>query len=229
MTTRFFPQNREDDDLEQRNGIFWDAMIGHIRRDGFSRPPARVLDIGCHRGGLLAQVAELWRPHTLVGIEPIEAARSRALLRLQSLAPNVVLLDPAEWSALADRSIDLIVCHEVLFLIPDLQGWILQIARVLSPHGRAYLAAGCHGENPLWAEWRAGLEEAGISTFTHAPLHVMALASRSGLRPAVRPLRDNGWALHDPLAPSPFTFPTVQSLLDHQFRHKLLFRLARTE
>jgi SAM-dependent methyltransferase len=225
MRSSFFQDPTEDDELEPRNEVFWSALVDRIRSDGFVRPPRHVLDIGCHRGGLLARIAELWKPDELVGVEPIESARTRARLRLQTAAPSVLLLDVDEWRRVADGSIDLVVSHEVLFLVPDIEALVAHVGRVLAPQGRAYIAAGCHAENPVWPAWRERLEAMGHRTFSHSPMDVMASAGRSGLIPSVRPLREGGWATHDPRGD--FAFPTVGALLDHQFKHKLLFRLVR--
>jgi len=226
MTSGFFPDHVDEDDLETRNEVFWAAMIDQIRRDGFVQPPRRVLDVGCHRGGLLANIAKRWNPDELIGLEPIEEARDRARFRLAALTRKVVLLHPTEWQRISEGAVDLVVCHEVLFLLPDLDAFVEQLARVLSPNGRAYIAAGCHAENPIWASWRPQLEAMGHRTFDHEPMALMASAARRQLLPSVRPLRDNGWATHDP-SRGTFVFPTVTALLDHQFRHKLLFRLVR--
>ena len=227
MGTGFFRDPAEEDDLEPRSEVFWTALLDRVRADGFVRPPRRVLDVGCHRGGLLARIAHAWGPLELLGIEPNEAARARARLRLRTLAGTVTLLHPSEWHMVADAGIDLVVCHEVLYLISDLDIFARNIARVLAPSGRAYVAAGCHTENPVWPAWRSQLEQSGIRTFDHAPMDFMAAAAREGLLPSVRPLRDPGWATHDPNLGG-FSFPSVAALLDHQFRHKLLFRLARS-
>lgn len=225
MRSSFFSVPTEDDDLELRNEVFWGALVDRIRSDGFPQAPHRVLDIGCHRGGLLAKIAGHWAPKALFGVEPIESARIRAHLRLQTAAPTVVLVDPNEWHRIPDGAIDLVVSHEILFLVPDLGELVGQIARVLAPQGRAYIAAGCHAENPIWPQWRARLIAMGHRVFDHQPMDLMASAGRHGLIPSVRPLRDGGWATHDPVGE--FKFPTVQALFEHQFRHKLLFRFAR--
>lgn len=226
MGSGFFRDSADEDDLELRNDVFWTAMIDHVRRDGFPRPPRRILDVGCHRGGLLARVAQCWGPEAMFGIEPNEAARARARLRLKTLAASVSVLDPSEWHHVPECGIDLVLCHEVLFLLSDLDVFVKQLARVLAPSGRAYVATGCHLENPVWPSWREELERSGQRTFDHAPLDFMAAAGRHGFLPSVRPLREPGWATHDPGQPG-FTFPSVTALLDHQFRHKLLFRLVR--
>ncbi len=226
MASRFFANPADEEDLEARNEVFWNAMIDRIREDSWREVPHSVLDVGCHRGGLLARLAARWAPETLIGIEPLEAARTRARLRLGTAAAHVLLLDPSEWHRVPARSVDLIVSHEVLCLLPDLEEFVGHLVRVLAPHGRAYLAAGCHAENPVWADWRPRLEAMGHRTFTHTPMALMAAAGRHGLLPGVRPLRERGWAIHDPTC-GDFTFPSVAALIDHQFRHKLLFRLVR--
>jgi len=225
MGLGFVPGGVDEDDLELRNEVFWTAMIDQIRRDGFPEPPRRIMDVGCHRGGLLARIAQCWGPSELFGVEPNDAARARARLRLKTLADNVVMLDPSQWHLVPDAGIDLVVCHEVLFLLPDLDSLAIQLARVLCGNGRAYVAAGCHTENPVWPAWRSQLEAMGQRIFDHAPIDFLAAAGRHGLLPSVRPLRESGWATHDPTEGG-FTFPSVEALLDHQFRYKLLFRLT---
>lgn len=222
----FFETAEEDDALEERNAAFWDAMLDHIRRDGFGTLPRTVLDVGCHRGGLLARIAALWGADELIGIEPIQPARSRAQLRLASVAAKARLLSPEQWPSIVGHTVDLAVCHEVLFMIPSLEDFVGHLDRVLTKQGRAYIVTGCHAENPIWPAWKLALEADGTQVFTHAPIAFMAIASQRGFLASVRPLRDSGWATHNPMESS-FTFPTVTSLLDHQFRHKLLFRLVR--
>jgi SAM-dependent methyltransferase len=222
----FFADSGDDDLLEFRNHVFWEAMLDNMRLDGFTRVPQKVLDIGCHRGGLLARIAQTWGSNELWGIEPISAARARAQLRLASLAKSVRMLTPEQWKLVPDRTIDLVVCHETLFMLDDLNSLVGHIARVLAPGGRAYIVAGCHAENPVWLAWRDALELEGKTVFTHEPIALMSAAGSHGLVPAVRPLRTNGWATYDP-NDSLFAFSSVGALLDHQFRHKLLFRLGQ--
>lgn len=227
VESSFFADSGDDDLLEFRNHVFWEAMLDNIRRDGFVRPPQRVLDIGCHRGGLLARIAELWGAQDLWGIEPIGAARARAQLRLATLAGSVRMLSPEQWKLVPDRAMDLIVCHEVLFVVQDLDAMTANIARTLAPGGRAYVVSGCHAENPTWLTWRATFERDNKQVYTHEPLAFMKAAGVHGLVPAVRPLRESGWATYDP-TDGVFGYPSVGALLDHQFRHKLLFRLTQT-
>jgi len=228
IRTHFF-DHEEDRRLDERNVHFWRALVGHVQADGSVSAGATLLDIGCHRGGLLELLHERLKPAKLIGLEPLTSARRAAAQRLARLTAEVKLLGSKGWSELPDAGVDLVVGCEVLQYISDATGLMAEIRRALAPGRFAYLVLGCHTENPLWADWKRELEELGHSVYDHAPLDLMAAGASAGLTPSVRPLRDTGWAYHDPSVPGAFSYPSVGALLDHQFRHKLLFRFERRE
>lgn len=225
----YFFDHEEDRRLDERNVHFWRALVGHVQADRSVSPGAILLDIGCHRGGLLELMHERLKPAKLIGLEPLTSARRAAAQRLARFTAEVKLLGSEGWSELPDASVDLVIGHEVLQYISDAVGLMAEIRRALAPGRFAYLVLGCHTENPLWADWKRELEQLGHRVYDHAPLDLMAAGARAGLTPSVRPLRDSGWAYHDPSAPGSFSYPSVGALLDHQFRHKLLFRFERRE
>lgn len=226
--TTFLASPDDDHALEESNNDFWDALIAHIRSDGFPHVPQVALDVGSHRGGLLERLARLWRISTLIGIEPVAPLRKRAELRLRGQASRVSMLSPAEWSAVPVRSVDLLLAFESLQFIGALEEFVNNMDRVLSNDGRAYVVLGCHAENPVWPRWKADLEALGHQVYTHEPLKLMSLAAERGLLPSVRPLRNEGWITHDPRS-SEFGFPSAEAMLNHHFRHKLLFRFRRRQ
>ena len=136
------------------------------------------------------------------------------------------MLDPSEWRRVPASTVDLLIAFESFHLIDDLEVVFAEVARVLAATGRAYVVLGCHAENPVWATWKPQLEAMGHVTATHRPLDLMKAGARHGLLPSVRPLRDDGWVTHNPLEPS-FTFSSVEEMLAHHFKHKLLFRFVR--
>lgn len=226
MQPGFFFSSEEDSQLEETNAVFWDCLLGHIRDDRQDAPPRSVLDIGSHRGGLLARLAKEWQPQRVWGIEPLSSARTTAMARLQGCAPDLQLLDPADWPRVPVGAFDLITCHEVLYLEPDLKVFMARLQSVLTRTGRAYLVLGCHAENPVWATWKPQLEALGHRVHDHFPLDILAAGAAQGLRPALRSLRQSGWISHDPRQ-SGFSFPSASAMLEHHFKHKLVFRFIR--
>lgn len=224
----FFESAEEDEQLEEVNQVFWRSLLGHVRAEMDRAEVSSILDVGCHQGGLLELFARHFRPRRLVGLEPLEKARQRARFRLSGLAPDVRLLSPSQWSAVPAGSVDLVLCHEVLHLVADLDAFMQQVVRVLRPGGCTYVVLGSHTENPLWAEWKSRLVECGHEVCDHAPIEILAAASRAGLRAAVRPLRRDGWVFYDPLA-AEYHYPSAEAMFDHHYLHKLLFRLHRLQ
>jgi SAM-dependent methyltransferase len=218
----FFEDPKHDDELPVVNEAFWSALIGHIERDG-TLPPSAILDVGCHTGGLLAALWNRFAPARLYGIEPLAKARSAAS-RLLAGAATVTLLHPSEWDLIPSGGIDLVVSHEMLYLEPSLPEFMDRVRRVLAADGVSYVVLGCHSENPLWESWKAPLVAAGHRVYDHAPLQIMEAAAHVGLVPSVQPLRRSGWVTYDPLN-ADFRYPTVRSMFEHHYLHKLLFRL----
>lgn len=173
-------------------------------------------------------LARHFQPERLFGLEPLAGARERARFRLKGNAAEVQILDSARWPIVPSRGIDLAVAHEVLHLIADLSSFMTSLARVVRPGGRAFLVLGCHTENPLWGRWKQQLLDLGHEVFDHSPLDILRQASSAGFHTSVRPLRRDGWVIYDPLS-AEFQYASVAEMLDHQYRHKLLFRLVRRE
>jgi SAM-dependent methyltransferase len=222
----FFLNRADEESLAEANQLFWDALLRHITADLQGRQICSVLDVGCHQGGLLLLLSRQIKCSQLWGIEPIAPARAIASHRLLDAGLEPVLLDVDQWCAIPSAGVDLIVCHEVLYLVSDLKRLMDDFRRVLRPGAAAYVVLGCHGENPVWEDWSRSLAEEGHATYTYKPLEIMAAASDAKLSPSVRPLRRDGWINYDPTV-AQFKFSNLATMLDHHYRHKLLFRLQR--
>lgn len=225
MTGRrtFFPSEADDAALEDINTVFWQSLVDHIDSDYAETPIGTMVDVGCHRGGFLYRAAAHWKCDHVFGIEPLEAARTMAERRLEMAGIGAMLLPPESWNLIPRDAADLVVGQEVLYLIDDLEPFFAHVARVLRPRRRAYFTLGSHTDNPLWPEWSAILRGMGVAVHDRAPLDIMRTAEAAGLRPAVRPLRRDGWIIHAPLQ-ARFPVPNVAALCDHHYKHKLLFR-----
>ena len=219
----FFGDPALDTSLPAANEAFWAALIGIIDGDALSAPRA-ILDVGCHSGGLLDALTRRFTPARIFGIEPLDWARAAASRRLASVAAAVTLLDVSQWDQVPNGAIDLVTSHEVLYLEPDVPGFMRNVHRVLALDGHAYVVLGCHAENPLWHEWKSRLIAAGRTTYDHVPLDIMEAAAAAGLSASVQPLRRVGWITYDPRR-AEFPYPDVRTMFDHHYRHKLVFRL----
>jgi len=211
--------------LEQVNQIFWLSLLEHVQAEVRGQANS-ILDVGCHDGGLLVRLAALLHPKKLIGIEPETHSRERALFRLHKLAPSVAVLPPERWSTIATSSVDIVTCHEVLHLVEDLSGLFEQVSRSLKTHGTAFIVSGCHTENPVWPRWSAQLRTEGKVVFNRSPFDILRAGINAGLHASLRPLRRDGWVIYDPDRAS-FTYSSVVELLEHHYRHKLLFRFVK--
>lgn len=201
-------------------------MLGHVEADRVTEPGCTMLDWGCHRGGLLCLAARTFRPSKVYGIEPLLEARRFAESALRQQSVDSTILAPEGISTVGAGTVDVVLSHEVFYLFEDLDLAMREINRLLSPGGSAYIVLGCHTENPVWPAWRSELEDLGHKVFDHSPLDLLRAGADAGLSPSLRPLRTSGWVHYNPRQPG-FNFPTASVLLDHQFKHKLLFRFVR--
>lgn len=226
LSISFFGSATQDERLEELNLEFWRSLLRHVSAECSAAEVRTILDVGCHRGGMLELFAQQLHPERIVGIEPIAAARRHALMRLRTRAPDVQILDTTDWHRVSAASVDIALSHEMLYLIADIPMLMNHLAHVLRPGGRAFVVFGCHTENPLWARWKQEIAKFGHETFDHSPLDVLRCAAAAGMHTSVRPLRRDGWVIHDPMTATD-TYATVSEMFDHHYRHKLCFRLVR--
>jgi SAM-dependent methyltransferase len=221
--TSFFADGALDDSLPSANATFWASLIGHVEDAGIERPSA-ILDVGCHSGGLLEILGKRFPTARLFGIEPIEALRAAAAARLAGEGAEATILGSEGWGNVEAGSIDLLVCHEVLYLVPDLGVVMRQVRRVLSATGQGFIVLGCHAENPIWTTWRRHFEAQGVPVYDHRPFDILVASAEAGLSAQVQPLRRSGWVRYDPVD-ADFPFPDAQAMFEHHYRHKLIFRV----
>jgi SAM-dependent methyltransferase len=135
---------REAWEARARAWIAWVRKPGHDSYDRYHRdqflpllppPGRRTLDVGCGEGRLTRHLASLG--HRIVGVDAsptlIDAARE--------LAPEMELrVASASKMPFADASFDQVVSFMCLHDVDDLDGAVVEIARVLEPGGAACVA-----------------------------------------------------------------------------------------
>ncbi|NIO07358.1 MAG: methyltransferase domain-containing protein [Deltaproteobacteria bacterium] len=120
------------------------AGVGNPHRIGPIHPGETVLDIGCGAGMDLLIAARRTGPKgKAIGVDMTPAMRERAkaaaikagLWQNVDIRPGTAEALPAE-----DASIDVVISNGVINLSPDKDRAFREIARVLKPGGRLYLA-----------------------------------------------------------------------------------------
>lgn len=105
------------------------------------RPGERVLDLGCGAGRFVASLQAAGADP--VGVDVAEAALERA--RRVAPGADLRLLEPDGSVPLEHASVDLVWCSEVLEHVADVARTLLEVRRVLRPHGRLLATVPYHG------------------------------------------------------------------------------------
>jgi SAM-dependent methyltransferase len=124
------------------------ATVARIRQEIGPLRVRTILDVGCSTGFNSLALQEAFPGAEVTGVEPEEAALdvARAMAEGWPGRSPVFLQGVGERLPLADRSVDLVVCHTVLEHVFDVDRSVAEIARVLAPGGAAHVEA----PNYLW-------------------------------------------------------------------------------
>lgn len=195
-----------------RRYVLLEALVELERLLG--RPGERftcVADVGCGRGLALPFLADRFRPHLLIGIDvdPEMIAGARGNAAGHSSRTDLRIGD-ARQLELADGSVDLLLCHQLLHHVREQRRVLAEFHRVLCPGGALLLAESCESfvslpwvrllfRHPMDAQRTAdqylalvrdaGFELSAVSTpdpwWSRRDLGLVAGRSESGARPLV--------------------------------------------
>jgi ubiquinone/menaquinone biosynthesis C-methylase UbiE len=171
-----FPAGVEPFSLVPRAGL--DRVLAQLRLE----PRHRLLDVCCGRGGIGLWFASVSGAR-LTGVDfsprAIAEASRRAGLFVHRPQASFIVADATDTS-LPAKTVDAIMCIDALQLIPDKNGLMREIARVLRPGGRAVITT--------WE--RRGSEPADLPP-GYSIADAGALAEAAGLRVLAREEHDD--------------------------------------
>jgi SAM-dependent methyltransferase len=107
---------------------------------------ARVLDVGCGTGELVARLGQLYGDARIDGVDLDEAhlARARQLCAPMGERAHFARGDAFALAA-ADQSYDLTVCRHVVQAVPEVPRLVAELTRVTRPGGRVHVLAEDYG------------------------------------------------------------------------------------
>jgi cyclopropane fatty-acyl-phospholipid synthase-like methyltransferase len=127
-----------DESLDPRSPDFLLDMGASLLTAG-----SRLLDIGCRDARHLIPLVER-TGCTGVGIDPVarNLERARAAVSAAGLDHRIEIRNGVmEHTGEPDDSIDLVWCRDVLEVVPDLEGGMKEVSRILKPGGAALIYA----------------------------------------------------------------------------------------
>ena len=144
----------EDASMQEEHRFVWDAMLKTIDVD---LSGAKVLDVGCNRGGFLRLLADTRDIAQGWGYDraPGAVADATSMGGDRPLTFAVADTVPAGWTGF-----DVAFSHEVLYLIDDLSAHADAIFEALTPGGVYFAVEGVHSASPVMAAWHAEAKKA---------------------------------------------------------------------
>lgn len=153
---------------------FSDAKLAHLKEDLDLKPGAKILDVGCGRGKLVALLRK--KGYDAVGVDPTEEF-------VKAAGSKYVFVAPAEKLPCGDETFDAVICAYVLewlWTSPVLLGKaLLEMMRVVKIGGvvfisvlrpdsiQAYYNTGVPAA-PWWFEWMKVLSGFQLVYFSSA-------------------------------------------------------------
>jgi SAM-dependent methyltransferase len=132
-------------------------LQGMFERLGADPRGGTCVEVGCGSGRMTAALAERFDRVIAVDVSPAMVERARAATPNENVEFRVVPGDRLE--GVADGSADVLVCYLVLQHVPSREivtGYLAEFARVLAPHGEAFVQLPILDEGLRPRLWRAG-------------------------------------------------------------------------
>lgn len=206
--------------MQDEHAFIWQGMLETVDVD---LSGARVLDIGCNRGGFLRMLADRAGISEGFGYDPARTAveDARRLAGDRTLTFEAAPTVPQGWAGF-----DAAFSHEVLYLISDMEEHAAAVFEALSPGAPYFAVMGMHSASALMRAWhdenKAELDlppmydlDGVASTFERSGFDVSVARLKLGFVPVTA--HRAGHSHREDLL----------EWLDYYHRDKVLFRFAR--
>jgi SAM-dependent methyltransferase len=188
----YFADSRVIESMPHEHAFIWAEMLAVLR--GKLPPGYRVADLGCSAGEFLRMLCDGMpgsmgptRPAVAVGLERPEMRSTLQGAVTAALRDLPIVLSTAALDAFPGQ-FDLIVSHEVIYLLEDLDAVFRAAYSSLRPGGLLAAATAGYMENEYYHRWLSLFEQRGITAFQY------------GIDDYVRALREAGF---DPVEARP--------------------------
>jgi len=136
-----------------------DAGLREMRRELLAQARGRVLELGAGTGLNLEHYPKQIEGLTLVEPDPHMTKQLREKLARSGRAAEISVVEaPGERLPFADESFDTAVVTLVLCTVPDPEGTLNEIKRVLKPDGQLLFLEHVRSNHPQLAKWQDRLE-----------------------------------------------------------------------
>lgn len=172
MTLDYFSQKQVVESMTHDHLFIWLEMLAAVKE--YLKPGCRVLDYGCSSGELLQilfqgvkGLFEPVKPTLAVGVE-LETMQDVLLMATARTPSNLpILFSHAPLNAFPCQ-FDLIVSHEVIYLLADLDGTFESAYTALRPGAVFCAATAGYVENEYYQRWSPKFKERNIRVFDYS-------------------------------------------------------------
>lgn len=149
VSTGYWRSAADDETMQDEHGFIWEAMLDTVDVD---LRGAKVLDVGCNRGGFLRMLFDRAGIGRGFGYDPASAAvdDARRLAGDRPLMFDTASTVPAGWAGF-----DAAFSHEVLYLLRDLDGHAACMSDALEPGAPYFAVMGMHAGSALMQKWHS--------------------------------------------------------------------------